>query len=143
MLVEDNPADATLVEERLRADGLLNQFDWQKSAEAALATLNNATGDGLPDLILLDLNLPGISGLEFLRKVKANAQLCHIPVVVLTFSDLGADVQAAYELGAKAYVTKPVGLDGFRKIVRDLDGFWFSVVRYPKVSGAKGQAAPA
>ncbi len=131
LLVEDNPGDAILVEERLRADGLLNHFDWHKTAESALDSLRNAPGERIPDLILLDLALPGMSGQELLRELKANPPWSHIPVVVLTFSDLGVDVQSAYEMGAKAYITKPVGLDGFRKIVQALDDFWFSVVRYP------------
>jgi two-component system CheB/CheR fusion protein len=131
LLIEDNPADAALVEERLRADGLLNHFEWQKSGEDALAFLDVAPAETLPDLVLLDLGLPGMSGHQFLTEIKARPRLCHIRVVVLTFSDLGVDIQQAYELGASAYVTKPVGLDGFRKIVRGMDGFWFSVVRYP------------
>jgi two-component system CheB/CheR fusion protein len=132
LLIEDNPADAKLVEECLRADGLLNRFFWLKTAESALEHLMHSPADSLPDLILLDLGLPGMSGQQFLAELKQRSAVSHIPVVILTFSDLGTDIQKASELGAVAFVTKPVGLDGFRKIIHGLDDFWFSVVRHPR-----------
>ena len=84
-----------------------------------------------PDLVLLDLNLPGKDGREVLAEMKADESLRRIPVVVLTSSRAEEDVVRTYDLQASAYVTKPVDLAGFSRIVRGIEGFWFSVVRFP------------
>ena len=129
LLVEDSVADATLIRETARTSGLDNPIDWVETGEDALARLR-ADDEELPDLILLDLHLPGMLGLELLVELKADVHLRRIPVVVLTSSDLDRDIDRAYDLGAAAYVNKPVGLEGFAKVVRGLDGFWLSIVRY-------------
>lgn len=136
LLVEDNAADAELVKERLKADGLLNRFNWCKTGESALETLEMSSADVLPDLILLDLGLPGMSGQELLNEIKQRPALRQIPIVILTASEAGADIQRTHQLGAGAFVTKPVGLDGFKKIIDGLDDFWFTVVRYPRMKAS-------
>ena len=84
-----------------------------------------------PDLVLLDLNLPKVDGREVLAAVKSDSDLRMIPVVVLTTSASDADVLRAYGLGANCYITKPVGFDEFRRIVRAIEEFWFEVVKLP------------
>jgi chemotaxis family two-component system response regulator Rcp1 len=84
-----------------------------------------------PDLILLDLNLPGMDGREVLRQVKQDDELRRIPVVVMTRSDAERDVIATYDTGANSYVTKPVGLDEFTRVVQSVQEFWFSIVTLP------------
>ena len=87
--------------------------------------------DGLPDLVLLDLNLPRLDGREVLKTIKSDPALRHIPVVMLTSSDSERDIVKSYQLGANCYVTKPVGLESFRAIVNSIEEFWFTVVRLP------------
>lgn len=135
LLVEDNPADVRLTRETLRESKIHNHLEVATDGEEALARLHR-TGDhsdaARPDLILLDLNLPGMSGHELLEDVKSDPELRRIPVVVLTSSEAEVDVVKSYDLHANAYVTKPVGLDGFSRIVHAIDDFWFSVVRRPE-----------
>ncbi len=85
----------------------------------------------LPDLILLDLNLPKMSGQEVLAEIKKHESLRAIPVVILTSSDAEQDIVKSYRLGANCYVTKPVGLEAFQAIVRSVENFWFTVVKLP------------
>ena len=87
-----------------------------------------------PDLILLDLNLPRMSGREVLAEIKKFAELRSIPVVVLTSSDAEVDILQSYDLGASCYITKPVDLDSFLTIVSKLEDFWFTVVKLPPKS---------
>jgi CheY-like chemotaxis protein len=85
----------------------------------------------IPDLILLDLNLPKKDGREVLAELKADAKLKSIPVVVLTTSEADEDIVKSYDLQASCYVSKPIDFDKFVKIVKSIDEFWFSIVRYP------------
>jgi CheY-like chemotaxis protein len=85
-----------------------------------------------PDLILLDLNLPKYDGRQLLERIKSDADLCHIPVVVLTTSSAEEDVLESYKLHANAYVTKPVDVDQFMTAVRQIDEFFIQVVRLPQ-----------
>jgi CheY-like chemotaxis protein len=84
-----------------------------------------------PDLILLDLNLPKKDGREVLKEIKESPTLKSIPVVILTTSESEADILRSYQLHANCYITKPVGLDGFLKVVNSIDSFWLSVVKLP------------
>lgn len=84
-----------------------------------------------PDLVLLDLNLPKLSGVEVLGAIRADEGLRKLPVVILTTSDAESDVVRSYEVGANCYVTKPVGIEAFQRIVRSVENFWFTVVRLP------------
>lgn len=133
LLVEDNPADVRLTRETLRESKIHNHLEVATDGEKALTRLRQ-TGDhsdaARPDLILLDLNLPGMSGHELLEDVKSDSELRRIPVVILTSSEAEEDVTKSYDRYANAYVTKPVDLDGISKVVRSIDGFWFEVVRF-------------
>jgi two-component system, chemotaxis family, response regulator Rcp1 len=84
-----------------------------------------------PDLILLDLNLPKKDGRQVLKEIKETDTLATIPVVILTTSDSEADILKSYRLHANCYITKPVDLEGFLRVVRSIDGFWLSVVKLP------------
>lgn len=134
LLVEDNPGDADLTRETLESSRLLIDIAVAIDGPQALAYLRRESEFAearRPDLVLLDLNLPKLSGTEVLRELKADPSLKTIPVVVLTSSDAERDIARCYELGASCFVTKPVGLPEFQAIVRSIEGFWFTVVRLP------------
>ncbi len=133
-MVEDNPGDVDLTAEILASSKVHIEIDVVADGIEALAFLQQQgkyAQARLPDLILLDLNLPGVGGREVLAEIKRHPQLRAIPVVVLTSSDAEQDIARSYELGANCYVTKPVGLEAFQSIVRAVEGFWFSVVKLP------------
>lgn len=134
LLVEDNPGDADLTRENLERSKLLHNLHTVSDGVEAMAFLRREGGyrnAPRPDLVLLDLNLPRKDGREVLAKMKADPTLRRIPVVVLTSSAAEEDVLRSYELQASAYVTKPVDLAGFGKIVRGVESFWLTVVRFP------------
>ena len=134
LLVEDNPADVILTRENLVGSKILHNLHVAIDGIDALAFLRKEgkhEGAPRPDLVLLDLNLPGKDGRSVLAEMKDDEMLRRIPVVVLTSSEAESDVVGSYDLQAAAYVTKPVDLAGFGKIVRGIEGFWFSVVRFP------------
>jgi two-component system, chemotaxis family, response regulator Rcp1 len=134
LLVEDNPADADLTRENLESSKIPHELYHVVDGEEAMAFLRSegAYADApCPDLILLDLNLPKKDGREVLTELKADPNLRRIPVVVLTSSEAEEDVLRSYELQASAYITKPVDLAGLGKIVKGIESFWFSVVRFP------------
>jgi CheY-like chemotaxis protein len=134
LLVEDNPADADLTRENLEASKIYNELHVTSDGVEALDFLRcqGAHKEApRPDLVLLDLNLPRKDGREVLAEMKADESLRRIPVVILTSSQAEEDVLRSYELQASAYVTKPVDLEGFTKIVNGIESFWFSVVLFP------------
>ena len=134
LLVEDNPADADLTRETLEMSKLRLDIDTVEDGAEALSLLSQRaemSPGALPDLILLDLNLPKVNGREVLAAIRRHEVLRHIPVVVLTSSNAEADIVKSYEIGANCYVTKPVGLEAFREIVGSVERFWFTVVRLP------------
>jgi chemotaxis family two-component system response regulator Rcp1 len=142
LLVEDNPGDAELVLDFLEQSKVRNTINWVKDGDEAMGFLHNLgeyADKPLPDLILLDLNLPGKDGREVLAEVKADQRLRHIPVVVLTSSKAEADIAGSYNLNANAFVTKPVNLEQFVRVIRTIDEFWLSVVRLP-TSGGEARA---
>lgn len=133
MLVDDNEADieltkATLEEGKVRMN-VVTAIDGQDALDQLEATVKK--GEELPDLILLDLNMPRLDGRGFLGKLRQTDPLKAIPVVVLTSSDAEQDIVKSYKLGANCYVNKPVGLDEFQKIVRTVEHFWLTVVKLP------------
>jgi CheY-like chemotaxis protein len=135
LLVEDNPGDVVLTREALRDSGLPLRLSVASDGEAALARLRRQgafAGERLPDLVLLDLNLPRLSGREVLAAVKADARLRRIPVVVLTSSEAETDVAAGYDLHANCYVVKPGELGQFLGVVRSVLNFWLTVVKLPR-----------
>lgn len=134
LLVEDNPADADLTMETLDMSKLHMEISVVTNGADAMAFLR-AEGDystvHQPDLILLDLNLPGKDGREVLAEIKKDDRLRRIPVIILTSSEAEKDVLESYDLGANSYVTKPVDLKAFQTIVQSVESFWFTVVKLP------------
>ena len=134
LLVEDNPGDARLTLEAMREAKVRNRIHVVEDGVEAMEFLRRQGrfGDApRPDLILLDLNLPRKDGREVLAEVKADPDLKRIPIVVLTTSRAEEDVLRAYNLHANCYVTKPVDLEQFMKIVSQIDEFWVKVVTLP------------
>ncbi|MFP4368942.1 MAG: response regulator [Candidatus Kapaibacterium sp.] len=134
LLVEDNRADAILVEEALSESKLFNRLDIVSDGLEALDYLRNKGGyieNQKPDLILLDLNMPKLSGIEVLKEIKNDEELKIIPVVIMTTSKSESDVIQSYNLHANCYITKPVDLEKFIQIVKNIEQFWFSIVTLP------------
>jgi CheY-like chemotaxis protein len=135
LMVEDDEGDVRLTREALRDCKVSNVLHVVYDGESALAFLRREPpyGDApRPDLVLLDLNLPRMNGHEVLAEIRADPRLHTIPVTVLTTSSSDEDVLRSYELHANAYVTKPVGLDEFLHVVREIEDFWFQIVRIPE-----------
>ena len=134
LLIEDDPGDVLMTREAFDEHKLRNRLSVVSDGDEALAYLRN---EGMfrdaprPDLILLDLNLPRRDGREVLSVVKADPDLCRIPVVVLTTSQADEDILRSYQLHANAYVTKPVDFDRFVNVVKQIDDFFVSVVKLP------------
>ena len=134
LLVEDNPGDVRLTQEALKEGKVYNNLHWAKDGVEALEFLRRQGKHAKaprPDIILLDLNLPKKDGREVLAVVKNDADLKHIPVVVLTTSEAEEDVLKSYSLHANCYVTKPVDLEKFIHVVQSIDRFWLTVVTLP------------
>lgn len=134
LLVEDNPGDVRLTREALKEGKVRNNLYNAPDGVEALRFLRREgehAGAVRPDLILLDLNLPRKDGREVLEEIKADPDLRHIPVVVLTSSEAEQDIVRAYDLHANCYVTKPVDLDQFIHVVRSIEDFWFTIVKLP------------
>jgi CheY-like chemotaxis protein len=130
LLVEDDPADALLIEEALTEGGVARAIGRADDGIEALEYLRDPE-QPRPDLIVLDLNMPRMNGRELLAVLKEDADLCTIPVVVLTTSATPDDVSAAYQRHANAYVTKPVNLDDFLQSVRSIDQFFLGTATIP------------
>lgn len=134
LLVEDNPGDVRLTREALKEGKLrisLNVVGDGLEAMAYLRRQGSFTGAAIPDLILLDLNLPKKDGREVLEEIKADPALMRIPVVILTTSAAEEDILRSYNLHANCYITKPVDMDQFVKIVKVIEDFWFTIVKLP------------
>lgn len=135
LLVEDNPGDIRLIKEILKETKIRNNIQVAMDGEAALKLLFN---DGnlevapRPDLILLDLNLPKIDGRELLSEIKYSEDLKSIPVVILTTSTAEEDIIETYNNHANSYITKPVDLDHFIRVVESIKDFWLSIVKLPR-----------
>ena len=134
LLVEDNPGDARLTQEALKDSKLNNKLYIVEDGVEALTFLKNEgkfADAPRPDIILLDLNLPRMSGRELLEIIKADEVLKTIPVVVLTTSDDERDIVTSYSLHANCYITKPVDMNQFVTIVKNIKDFWFTIVKLP------------
>lgn len=135
LLVEDEPADYHLVRMALKESKVLCNLH---NAVDGVDALDFLRREGeyhqapRPDLILLDLNMPRMDGREFLEVAKADPDLKHIPVVVLTTSEVERDVIASYRLGASGYITKPVDMDQFVEAIRQVGIYWFTLTRLPR-----------
>jgi two-component system, chemotaxis family, response regulator Rcp1 len=134
LVIEDNPGDARLIAEAIKTYKILNSLSIVRDGEEAMDFLNKKgefAGAPRPDLIFLDLNLPKMDGREVLAKIKLNDEFKQIPVVVMTISAAEEDIIKSYSLHANCYVTKPIDLDQFVKVVESIDDFWFSLVKLP------------
>lgn len=133
MLVEDDPGDRKLIKGALLKQKIGNEVIVAESGEDALDYLaNSKAGNGeypSPDLILLDLNMPGMGGKEFLRRIKNDDATDTIPVVILTTSDSEKDILESYKLHAAGYIKKPLSLQGFLDVMESLEDYWFVICR--------------
>ena len=133
LLVEDDVGDQKLIKKSLAQQKIGNEVLTAKSAEQALDYLvrsnENNKEHPRPDLILLDLNMPGMGGKEFLRLIKGDDLLDTIPVVILTTSDLDRDILESYKLHASGYIKKPVNLQGFQEVMSKLEAYWFTICK--------------
>jgi two-component system, chemotaxis family, response regulator Rcp1 len=135
LLVEDNPSDVELVQEALAVWASPAHLNVVDDGEKALRFVRRSApyADApIPELILLDLNLPKKDGIEVLREIKADGRLAQIPVIVLTTSDREYDVKKAYTMHANCYLTKPLEIDDFINKVKAIEQFWLNHARLPK-----------
>jgi len=133
LLVEDNPADIRLTQEVFKDCKVANRLWVARDGLEAMDFLLGKTGGEaiMPDLILLDLNMPRMDGREVLDELKKDERLKTIPVIVLTTSETEQDILRSYQLGANSYITKPVDLIQFVRVVRSIEDFWLAVVKMP------------
>lgn len=137
LLVEDNPGDVRLTREAFETTDTETTLHHVTDGDAALDYLSvgdTADSGSAPDLVLLDLDLPGTDGYEILEAIREDARLQYLPVIVLTSSDADEDVSRCYRANANAYVTKPTDCDEFTRMVEAFDQFWFQQVRLPPSS---------
>jgi chemotaxis family two-component system response regulator Rcp1 len=142
LLVEDNPGDARLAVEALKEGKVTNRLTVMEDGTSALQFLRREgkyRDVERPDLVLLDLNLPGKDGREVLREMKADPDLRRIPVVILTTSNAEVDILKSYDLCANCYIVKPVDLLQFVNVVKGIEDFWFSIVKLPSRPEADGR----
>ncbi len=134
LLVEDSPGDIRLTKESFKESKFLHKLNIAMDGVEALDFLKRRepyTDKNLPDLILLDLNLPRKDGREVLKEIKNDPELQQIPVIVLTTSDSEDDVAKSYNLHANCYMVKPVSFEQFTTVVKSIENFWFSLVKLP------------
>lgn len=140
LVVEDNPGDARLMLEAFKEGKVCNNLTIVEDGVEAMTFLRK---EGKyknvlrPDLIFLDLNLPKKDGREVLKEIKLDENLRRIPVVVLTTSEAEEDIMKTYNYHANCYITKPVDLDKFIKVMKAIDDFWLTIVKLPP-NGMKG-----
>lgn len=134
LLVEDDLGDSDLIEEAFEDSTYPVKISLVRDGIQAIAYLrreDDYAKASLPDLILLDLNLPRMGGQEVLKTLKSDDNFKHIPVIVLTTSDSQEEILTAYNLGANCYVCKPLGLQEFMELIRTMENYWFTVVKLP------------
>ncbi|MBB4659454.1 response regulator [Parvularcula dongshanensis] len=136
VMVEDDEGHARLIERNIRRAGVTNDIQGFTDGQSALDFLLGPDGSGSVNagrqlLVLLDLNLPDMTGIDILEKIKANDHTKLAPVVVLTTTDDEVEIQRCYDAGANAYITKPVNYEGFADTIRNL-GMFFSIIQVPE-----------
>ncbi len=137
LVVEDNPGDARLIREVLDENKIFNSMHTARDGIEAMDFLNNNgkfKSAPKPDLIILDLNLPRKDGRELLAEIKVDEKLKHIPVVIMTISQAEEDIMKSYNLHANCFITKPIDLAQFIKVVKSIEDFWFYIVKLPPKS---------
>ena len=135
LLVEDNPGDVRLTIEAFKEGQISNNLHVVKDGVEAMAFLRREGSYAAvvcPDLILLDLNLPKKAGSEVLAEIKADEELKRIPVVILTTSNADEDILKAYNLHANCYISKPLDIDQFVRVIKLIEDFWLTIVKLPK-----------
>jgi len=139
LLVEDNPMDIALTLDAFRENRFANKIHVAHNGEEALEYLfgkekyNNRKNFPLPNIILLDLKMPGIDGIEVLKKVKNTEKIKRIPVIILTSSQEEGDRAMSYDLGANSYLVKPISFDGFLEVVKKVTDYWISLNIEPPI----------
>lgn len=134
LLMEDDPGDVLLIQEGLRDARLALKIIHVADGEAGMQCLRREgqyAGSPRPDIVLLDLNMPRKDGREVLAEMRADERLRRIPVVILTTSDAETDIVKSYDLGANAYIKKPIGLEEFLTMMKSFEEFWLTMVRLP------------
>lgn len=134
LIVEDNKGDARLIREIFNESKLYNSLYFVSDGVEAmdfLRKIGKYANMPLPDLIILDLNLPKKDGREVLMEIKQDENLKHIPIVIMTISQADEDIIKSYNLHANCYVTKPIDLTQFMKVVKSIENFWFTIVKLP------------
>jgi two-component system response regulator len=134
LLVEDNPGDQRLTKEAFKGGKIINTLSIVEDGIEALDYLyqrGKYSKVTRPDLIILDLNLPRLSGKQVLETIKTDENLRRIPVIILTISQAEEDIIKSYDLHANCYVTKPLDIDQFNKVVQSIEEFWFAIVKLP------------
>lgn len=132
LIVEDNPGDARLIKEVLNDNKVYKSLFLVNDGVEAMNFLRNEgefRNVPRPDLIILDLNLPKKDGREVLAEIKDSEEFRHIPVVVMTISQAEEDILKSYKLHANCYITKPIDLNEFIKVIKSIEDFWFSIVK--------------
>lgn len=136
LLVEDNPDHAVLVRRVLEQGAVEYKVRWVKDGQEALDWLFPKSGDRVaprPSLILLDINLPKVNGLEVLKRIKEDEELRIIPVIILTTSDRGEEIQESYRAGANSFITKPVNFQDLSDKINSLKQYWLRINRGPEI----------
>ncbi len=133
LLVEDNEGDILLTVEALEEGRIANVISVARDGQEAIEKLEVSFQKGqLPDLILLDINLPKLNGHEVLEQLKQNEHFKHVPVIILSTSSSEMDILKSYKNHANCFITKPVEIDEFVKAIESIEDFWFSIVKLPK-----------
>jgi CheY-like chemotaxis protein len=138
LLAEDNPGDVRLTLEAMRESKIRNNINVVPDGMEAMAFLRKQgkyADVPTPDVVLLDLNLPKKNGCEVLADIKSDPKLKRIPVVIITSSEAEQDILRTYDLHANCYVTKPVDLDQFIKVIQSIESFWLTIVKLPSSVG--------
>ncbi|MEN9997475.1 MAG: hypothetical protein RI922_465 [Bacteroidota bacterium] len=132
LLVEDNEGDILLTVEALEEGRIANVIEVARDGQEAIDKLEiDLKNNQLPDLILLDINLPKMNGHEVLERLKITEGLKHIPVIILSTSSSEMDILKSYKNHANCFITKPVEIDEFVKAIESIEDFWFSIVKLP------------
>lgn len=134
LLIEDNTGDVVLVQEALRESGISCRLNVVKNGSDAIDFLRHKgkfQDAAVPDIIILDLNLPRKNGKEILTEIKADEHLKSIPVIVLTSSEADQDILRSYQLHANCYITKPTDFDEYIRIIKAIQDFWFCIAKLP------------
>lgn len=142
LLVEDNLADVRLMEEALKDGKIDNNLSIARDGAEAMDFLHREgkyNGAPIPDIILLDLNLPKMDGRQVLKEIKNDEKLRSIPVVILTISKAEEDILKSYKLYANCYITKPVDLDQFFRVANSIEDFWLTIVKLPPKGALNGR----